>query len=320
MELLICSDIHYASDAEKARRDYEVRSIDSAWQRFLVRRYRRHVWLRDPFAHNELLDRVLDHPGSPDVVVANGDFSCDSAFVGVSDPAARESASLCLARLRERFGTRFSPVFGDHELGKVSLCGGRGGLRFESLRVAEESLGLQRCWTQRFGRYVLLAITSTLAAMPVYEAEALPEERKLWREQARQHVGVIASAFDSLRDSDRLLLFCHDPTALPFLWEIPGVQRRASQIERTIIGHLHSRAVLWPSRLLAGLPRIDRAGPTVRRISSALARSKTWEPFRLLLCPSLAGIELFKRGGYYTATLDPDAKSPARFQLHTIRR
>ena len=106
-QLLICSDIHYASAAEKKRVNYELAAIQSPLQRLLVRFYRRYFWLRDPFAHNELLDHVLSVPVEPDLTIANGDYSCDSAFIGVVDHAARESAGECLGKLRARFGTRF---------------------------------------------------------------------------------------------------------------------------------------------------------------------------------------------------------------------
>lgn len=320
-QLLICSDIHYASAGEKARGfDYEVRAIDSALQRLLIRCYRRFIWLRDPFAHNHLLERVLDPGAEPDLVIANGDYSCDSAFVGVMDPAARESARLCLQKLRDRFGDRFSATMGDHELGKVSMCGGHGGLRLESLRIAQEELKLEPCWTRREGRYVLAGIASTLAAIAVYEREALPEERPHWREIARQHASAIKAIFSQLHDDDRLLLFCHDPTALPYLWGMEEVRRRCGQIERTVIGHLHSELILRQSRVLGGMPPIRFCGPTVRRLSTALAQARAWKHFNLLLCPSLAGLELFKRGGYYTVSIDPDGRAPARFQLHPIDR
>src|SRR5262245_21819413 len=138
--LLICSDIHYASDAEKKRGGYEVAAIENPLQRILVRYYRHHFWLRDPFAHNELLDHVLRAPIEPDLAIANGDYSCDSAFIGVADPAARQSAAECLDKLRGRFGEGFRAVFGDHELGKTGLCSRKGGLRFDSLRLAQSEL------------------------------------------------------------------------------------------------------------------------------------------------------------------------------------
>lgn len=320
VQLLICSDIHYACEAEKARRDYELQAVEPGWRRLLLRCYRRYIWQRDPFAHNHLLQRVLQPPLEPDVVVANGDYSCDSAFIGVADEAARESASRCLGQLRDRFDSKFHATFGDHELGKITLCGGKGGLRLKSLEIAQNELKLQTCWTQRFDRYVLVGITSSLAAMRVYESEALPEERADWRRRAREHIAEIRSVFANIRETDRLILFCHDPTALPFLWELEEVRAKIGQVERTVIGHLHSDLILWQSRLLRGIPTITFCGAAIQRISSALSSARKWRHFNILLCPALAGIELLKRGGFYTAELDPAGERPARFQLHSYRR
>ena len=319
-QLLICSDIHYASEAEKKRINYELAAINSPLQRILVRFYRHYFWLRDPSAHNELLDQVLKVPIEPDLAIANGDYSCDSAFIGVVDTAARQSASECLGKLRQRFGTKFRAVFGDHELGKTSLCGGQGGLRFESFRVAQGELQLLPFWTERIGRYVLVGVTSSLVAMPVYERETLDEEREQWHEASRQHAHAIEALFAQIHPEDKILLFCHDPTALPFLRNLPALQMRLHQIERTIIGHLHSELILKQSRLLSWLPTITGCGTTTARISSALSKAKEWRHFNLLLCPSLSGLELTKRGGFYTAKIDPDARKPAQFNLHVVRR
>jgi hypothetical protein len=320
MQLLICSDIHYASEAEKKRVHYELNIIPNPLQRLLVRFYRHYFWLRDPFAHNALLDRVLKTPIEPDLAVANGDYSCDSAFIGVTDLAARQSASECLGKLRSRFGERFRAVYGDHELGKTSLCGGRGGLRFDSLLVAKSELGLQPIWTERVGKYVLVGITSSLVAMPVYERETLEEERADWREAAREHASAIDGFFRQVCADEKVLLFCHDPTALPFLWNLEGVRSRAAQIERTIIGHLHSELILKQTRLLSWLPKITNCGTTAARISSALSKARDWRHFNVLLCPSLSGLELTKTGGFYIAEIDPDAKRPAVFKLQVVRR
>ena len=135
--ILIVSDIHFAGDEERQRRNYELNAIRNLWLRWLVTFYRRYIWMRDPFAHNHLLDCVLQHPETPDFVVANGDYSCDTAFVGVSDPAACASARECLARLRRQFGAKFHATIGDHELGKMSLVGGQGGLRWPLARAQE---------------------------------------------------------------------------------------------------------------------------------------------------------------------------------------
>src|SRR5690606_13611192 len=105
--ILIVSDIHYASNEEKLRVNYECAAVPNPLTRALVRFYRYFFWLRDPFAHNHLLERVLNPPFEPQLVVANGDYSCDSAFIGVADPASRKSAVQCLGKLRDRFGSRF---------------------------------------------------------------------------------------------------------------------------------------------------------------------------------------------------------------------
>ncbi len=320
VSLLVCSDIHYASDAEKQRVHYETRAIENPLSRMLVRFYRHFIWLRDPFAHNDLLKHVLHPAEEPDLVVSNGDYSCDSAFIGVADAAACESAAICLAQLRQRYGENFRPVFGDHELGKVTLCGGKGGLRLASWDAARNRLGLEPLWTRRIGKYVLIGITSSLAAMQVYQYEALPEERPQWLEIAKEHLQRISSEFNQLKSNERVLLFCHDPTALPYLLELEAVRCRLPQIEKTIIGHLHSNLIVWQSRLLSGIPHITFCGAAARRITAALSKGKTWRQFNLLLCPALAGIELFRRGGYYTVQIDPAAKQPARFTLREIRR
>jgi len=319
IKVLICSDIHYASELEKQRGSYEINAISSPWQRLLVRFYRHFIWLRNPFGHNHLLERVLNPPFEPDWVVANGDYSCDSAFIGVSDPAAFTSAKECLSALRTRYSDRLSAVYGDHELGKVSLCSGKGGLRLRSFEVAQDDLSLDPIWTKRFGNYVFIGITSSLVAMPIFIRETLADEKERWKQLARNHVTEIEKVFSAVTANDRVILFCHDPTALPFLAKIPAVQSRSVQIERTIIGHLHSPLILRQSQILSGIPKIGFCGPTVLRNTSALSQAKSWRAFNILLCPSLPGLQLTKHGGFYEMTLDPSGEDRAEFKLHSIR-
>lgn len=288
--------------------------------RQFVRAYRHFIWQRDPFAHNHLLDRFIQAAGTPDFVVANGDYSCDSAFVGVSDDAACQSARECLHKLRRNFGNRFHAGIGDHELGKVGMAGGAGGMRLASWQRARQELGLAPFWRIDTGRYVLMGVVSSLVALPVFEVETLPEEREEWWRLRQAHLNEIGSAFASLQSDRRVLLFCHDPTALPFLWREEAVRSRLSQIEQTIIGHLHTEWVLWQSRWLAGMPPIRFLGNSIRRMSTALNEARLWRPFRIRLCRSLAGIELLKDGGYYEVTLDVKATEPARFQWHALPR
>jgi len=317
----IVSDIHYASAAEKVRgNSYEFLGVSNPLLRMVGRFYRHFLWLRHPMAHNHLLDECLRRMNVPDYVIANGDYSCNSAFVGVSDDAACQSAQECLDKLRGAFGANFQANFGDHELGKLSFLGGQGGMRLASWRRARIELGLQPFWRVELGNYVLFGVTSSLVALPVYEQDTLPTELAEWQALRAQHFADIRRAFGDLKTGQRVLLFCHDPTALPFLWRDDVVREKLPHIEQTIIGHLHSNLIYWKSRLLAGMPVIGFLGHTTKRLSAALREARHWRPFNVRLCPSLAGTELLKDGGFYTAELDADARQPARFELHSIVR
>jgi len=317
----IVSDIHYACAAEQARgADYEAVGIHNPFLRAFVRLYRHFFWQREPLKNGYLLDRFLENAKGLEWVIANGDYSCDSAFVGVSDDAACESTRECLGKLRSAFGGQVRPIFGDHELGKVSFFGGRGGMRLASWRRAQEDLGLEPFWEIRIGRYVCIGITSSVIALPVFEDDTLPEERQAWERLRQEHLEEIRRAFQNLQTHERVLLFCHDPTALPFLGMEPAVQARLPQLEQTVIGHLHSNLVLWKSRWLAGMPKISFLGHTTRRLSAALGMARDWRPFKVRLCPSLAGIELLNDGGYLTVDLDPEARQPAHFRFHPLSR
>lgn len=319
--LAILSDIHYAGAAEQARGDdYEYRDLRNPFVRAFVKYYRRFIWLRHPLRQNHRLDEFIRRAGSPDYVIANGDYSCNSAFVGASDDAALESARECLAKLRGRFGPRFTAGFGDHELGKLSFFGGRGGMRLESWRRARGELHLAPAWRVEMGNYVLLGVASSLVALPVFEPDTLPTEHDEWARLREDHMAEIRAAFSGLKPGQRVILFCHDPTALPFLRRDDIVRASLPKIEHTIIGHLHSNLVFWKSRLLAGMPRIGFLGHTAKRLSTALAEGRHWRAFHVTLCPALAGIQLLNDGGYLTMELDLEARQPARIQRHYLAR
>jgi hypothetical protein len=319
--LTIVSDIHYASAAEQARGDdYEIAGIPNPVLRIAVRCYRRLIWLRRPLHQNHLLARFLDQCGTCDYVIANGDYACDTDYVGVSDDAANQSARECLARLREKFGPRLRLVYGDHELGKVSFFGGRGGMRLASWRRARQELGLEPFWQLTLGNHVLIGVVSSLIALSIYEPDTLPAEHAEWAQLRGEHLAQINRAFAALNPRQRVLLFCHDPSALPFLGNELEVQKRLGQIEQTIIGHLHSNLILWKSRWLAGMPRIHFLGHTARRLSGALRQARHWKPFNVRLCPALAGIQLCNDGGFLSMELDSEASCPARFHFHPLRR
>lgn len=316
--LAIISDIHYAGPAEAARRGTICHPITNPLRRWFVQQYRGWIWLRDPFGHNHLFERFLSEAGRPDLAVANGDYSCDSAYVGLMDDAAFQSASLCLEKLRARFGSSLRATIGDHEIGKKMLAANEGGLRLASFHRAQHQLGLEPFWQMELGRYVLLGITSTLVGLPVFEGETLAEERSEWRELRAEHLECIRGAFDGLRPEQRVLLFCHDPTALPFLAGQEAVRPRLSQIANTIIGHLHSPSLLKQSLRLAGIPPIHFLGHTPRRLTLALREARWWKSFNVVLCPSPSGIQLLKDGGYLTLELDLDAARPPRFRSHPL--
>ena len=319
--LAIVSDIHYASAAEQARgNDYELRGIANPLLRRLLRAWRRVVWQREPLYQNYLLENFLAQAGAADFGIANGDYSCNSGFVGVTDDAACQSARECLGKLRQTFGANLRATFGDHELGKLSFFGGQGGMRLASWHRARQDLGLVPFWRLDIGRHVLLGVASSLIALPVFEPDILPAERVEWERLREQHLAEIRQAFVSLEPKRRVLLFCHDPTALPFLWRDEEIRARLPHIEQTVIGHLHSNVIFWKSRILAGMPPIGFMGHTPKRLSTALHNARYWRPFRVRLCPALGGIELLKDGGYYIAELHPDEDTPVRFEFHHLPR
>lgn len=318
--LAIVSDIHYASAAEQARgHGFELVGLRNPLKRAALRIYRNVVWIRNPLGLNYLLDRFIAAAASADYVVCLGDLACDSAFLGLSDDAAFQSAHACLEKLHQQFGDRVLAVLGDHDVGKISLAGDRGGMRLASLERAG-ALGLRPFWQIELGKYVLIGVTSSLLALSVFEPDLLETERESWRQLREQHLAEIKGAFDGLDQDQRVILFCHDPSALPFLRQQHSVQVRLGQIECTIIGHLHSNLVLWKSRLLAGMPRIHFLGHSVKRFSTALHEARVWWDFKVKLCPALAGIELLKDGGFYEVKLDAEALFPAKFNFHPIPR
>jgi hypothetical protein len=317
MNLLVVSDLHFAGPREQTRRGHEARVMPNAVARGFARLWRHHCWLRDPFAHNDKLGRIIAANPAPDLVVANGDFTIDSAYVGVSDDAALESAALALGELRSAYGDRLLATIGDHDLGKKSLFGGAGGPRWQSLLRCERELDLSRFWHREFGDYVLFGLASTPLAWPVFEPEGLPAESAHWREARSNLQARITLEFARLPPQKRVLLFVHDPTALRFLWDLPEVRTRIHQVERTVIGHLHTPAILWAARLLAGMPRLNFLGVTARRLSTALNSAGCWKHFRIALCPAPTGCQALKDGGWLSLELPPDHR-PTKLIRHRL--
>jgi hypothetical protein len=319
--IAIVSDIHYAGPRESAHgADFEFVRAKPSLARKLGRWYRHFIWLRNPLAHNSLVDRFIERVADADLVVANGDYTCDVAGLGVSHDDALESVQLCLGKLRGAFGGRFHAIPGDHEFGKITLLGDHGGLRLQSWHRAINECALRPFWRVDVGRFVLFGVTSTLLALPIFRPDALAEEWIEWEQLRAAHLAEISAAFAGLHPDQRVVLFCHDPTALPFLWREAAVQARLNQVALTVVGHLHTQLVLWKSRLLAGIPVIHKGPITVRRITTALNEARHWRPFNVCLCPALAGIELWKAGGYLTVDLDEAGAQPPKVTLHRMPR
>jgi len=317
--VVVVSDIHYAGPIEQGRRDHEARAVPNPLVRTLLRAYRRYVWLRNPQSHTYMLDRFLAAAPDADLAVALGDLSCDTAFVGAQDEGAFQSVKLCVEKLTDRFGAaKLRIALGDHDLGKKSLAGGVGGPHFASLERLRRELALPPFWTERLGPWRFVGVTSTLIALPVFLPELDPEERKQWEAARREHLEAIRRVFLDLAPEEQLFLCCHDPTALPFLWELSEARERARQLEATLIGHLHTPLVLRLSGLLAGMPQINFLGNTVRRLSSALRRARDWKPFRVRLCPSLTGIQLLKDGGFWEILLPPETSRRPIWRFHPL--
>jgi hypothetical protein len=68
------------------------------------------------------------------------------------------------------------------------------------------------------------------------------------------------------------------------------------------------------------MPVIPFLGNSVRRMSRALNEARCWRPFKVRLCPALAGIELLKDGGYCELRIHPEGSHPAEFRFHPIPR
>lgn len=318
MNLLVVSDIHFASAGEQARRGHEARAIGNPLLRGAAQAWRRWVWLQDPLAHNHRINHIVAANPNPDWVVANGDFTLDTGFVGVSDEAAFASAEEALQILRSAYGSRLRATLGDHELGKKSLFGGAGGLRLASWDRSLYGLQIAPVWHQELGSWVLVGAASTPLALPVFQDDALPEELGAWKEIAHDLRCQVREIFAAVRPDQRIVLFVHDPSALPFLAREPEVQRRLPQIAATVVGHLHTNSIFRLGNALAGFPTIRFCGHTFRRYSSALGEARWWRQFRAVLCPSPTGIELLKDGGWLQLELSDDGSGTLRIQRHRL--
>jgi hypothetical protein len=108
----------------------------------------------------------------------------------------------------------------------------------------------------------------------------------------------VIKAFEALPRRARVILFCHDPSALDVLGRLPVVQSKLSQIALTVIGHLHSPGLLWVARRAARLgSRWTPRYPVARIVAKGLAGVRSWELFHPVVCPSTFGTGHLAAGG-----------------------
>jgi hypothetical protein len=289
--------------------------IRRTWRRGL-HRARRRFWNWHPELRHACFVKAIDVMTryDPEWVVANGDYGGDWGGVGLSDEHTFESVAGVIQRLRRAFPGRCRFVFGDHELGKYSTERREGGIRLASLTHGEDRLGIRSFWHERHGRFHLIGINSTLFTLELFLPEALESEIGLWMEYRRQHLDEVRDAFRRLPGDARVLIFCHDPSALSILHEVPEVRARLPQIERTVLGHLHAPRLLHAARWLSRLPRLSPRYPVARIIAQGVRGARHWKAFRPAVCPSTFGAGQHFAGGLLFLQTDEGGR------LHVRRR
>jgi hypothetical protein len=217
--------------------------------------------------------------------------------VGLSDESTFESASAVIAMIRDVFGDKCRLSFGDHDIGKYSTHLRQGGVRLASIERGEEVLGIQSFWEEAIGDYHLIGVNSSLLGLQMFLPEAIEAEIPEWTRRRDEHIQQVCEAFDQLPDTTRIVLFCHDPSALAVLSDLPAVRRRLPQIVRTILGHLHSPGLLRLARMLPPLPRFNPKYPVARILAHSLSEKGAWRRFKPVLCPSTFGTGRHVSGG-----------------------
>ncbi len=286
-----------------------------------LHRVRRRLWNAHPEWREEAFLKALGHVGEfdPDWVIANGDYGGDHGGVGVSDDATFESAHGVIRAIRRRFRDRCRFVFGDHDLGKYSTLLRGGGIRLSSLERGEKRLGIPSFWHEVDEDFHLIGVNSSLFTLDQFLPEALVHEIPEWERRRTRHHEEVSQAFSSLPARARVLLFCHDPSALHTLSHLPAVRERLGQVERTIIGHLHSPGLLQLARLLPRKPGAWRPRyPVARIIAHGLEGVQSWAQFRPVVCPSTFGTGHHIRGGLLFIEKGSDGR--LRVRRRRVRR
>lgn len=336
MRLAVISDIHVLGPAELALANAsfdelraEPHALKRRWRRGLYR-VRRRLWNGHlEWRHTAFL-RALDEVDAfgPEWVIANGDYGGDFGGVGLSHAATFDSAALVLDQIRRRFPERSRFVFGDHDLGKYSTVLREGGIRLRSLEAGEQHLGIPSFWHEVDEGYHLIGVNSSLFTLDLFLPEALAEEVPEWQRRRTSHIEQVVGAFEALPRGDRVILFCHDPSALTALSQMPAIRRCLPQVALTVIGHLHSPTLLAFARYGARLSKWKPQYPVARIVASGLEGVRNWAPFNPVVCPSTFGTGHHVAGGLLFIENGPDGALSIRhrrvhrrhYRLHRAAR
>lgn len=325
MRLAVISDIHVLgeSELEHSRQSADDLGNDLSrlrrrWRRGL-NRMRDSLWNWRPEPRRDCFLKALEdvEQFNPDWVVVNGDYGGDARGVGLSDESTFESAAVVIDMVRALFPKRSRFVFGDHDLGKYSTNLREGGIRLASLDKGEALLGIRSFWHEVDENFHLIGINSSLFGLDLFLPEALQDEIPEWKRRREEHRQHVATAFERLPADARVLLFCHDPGALAALLSIDSVAGRLHQIERTILGHLHTPGLLRLIRMLPPMPRLNPKYPVARINAHSLSDARTWRVFSPVLCPSTFGAGRHLSGGALFA--ETDSTGALLIRRHRIR-
>lgn len=306
MRVAVISDIHVSGPMERARSAASYRELGNGLHpirrklRRGLHRVRTRLWNAHPEWREEAFLRALAHVAefNPDWVIANGDYGGDHGGVGVSDDATFESAAGVVRAIRRMFRDRCRFVFGDHDLGKYSTILREGGIRLESLERGEQKLGIPSFWHEEDDGYHLIGVNSSLFTLDLFLPEALAHEVPEWERRRAAHVEQVCDTFARLPGRARIVLFCHDPSALHALSHLKPVRNRLSQIDMTVIGHLHAPGLLKLARLVPKRASAWRPKyPVARIVAHGLQGVASWRMFHPVVCPSTFGTGHHVRGG-----------------------
>lgn len=320
MKLAVISDIHVlceqeleAAHAVHEELGAEMSAIKKGLRRGLHRVRRRfwngHLEHREP-AFRHALAKLVAY--DPDWVICNGDFGGDYGGTGFSNDHTFESARGAVQMMRDLFNSRCRFVFGDHDLGKYSTALRGGGIRLTSIERGEQALGIPSFWHEVDEDFHLIGVNSSLFTLDLFLPEALHHEVPEWKRRRAEHIEHVSHAFDGLPKHARVILFCHDPGALSMLAQIPVVQRRIGQIEKTIVGHLHAPSLLKLAKLAPSTKGWHPKYPVARIIARGLEGVHAWAQFNPVVCPSTFGTGHHWAGGLLLVEKDAEQNLASR--------